>query len=226
MKKNSVTFGLIGILIGLAIGFSVANYFNRNAPKPTGQIAQNSPNAQTSNQQGQINPTAQMPDIQLVLDKAKNEPKNLDAQLKAGEMYSKIQRFDKALEYYEKAQQIKPDDAKLNMKLGNAYFDTKKYLQAAEFYTKVLKVDPKNISARTDLGLTFFLRDPSDNDRAIAEYRKSLAINPNHELTLQNLSVVLKEKEDQEELEKTLERLKKVNPQNIVLEKLNASVKK
>ncbi len=159
-----------------------------------------------------------MPDIQLVLDKAKNEPDNFEAQMKAGEMYSKIQGFDTALDYYKKAQQIKPNDLQANIKLAGAYFDKKKYVEAEKYFLRALQIEPKNVDIRSDLGLTYYLRDPSDDKRAISEYRMSLAINPSHEPSLQNLSVVLKKTGDVEELKKTLARLKKVNPKNVVLE--------
>ena len=217
MNKNALAFGIVGLLVGLAIGFSVANYLNRNST-PTQNSGTDS-NLCATKQNEQINPSVIMPDIQLVLDKAKNEPDNFEAQMKAGEMYSKIQRFDTALDYYKKAQQIKPNDLQANIKLAGAYFDKKKYVEAEKYFLRALRIEPKNVDIRSDLGLTYYLRDPSDDKRAISEYRMSLEINPSHEPSLQNLSVVLKKTGDVEELKKTLARLKKVNPKNVVLER-------
>ncbi len=214
MNKTAITYGILGIVIGLAVGFFGANYLNRNAATETGISSANLPAGAPQVQ----NPTGQLADVQKVLDLAKNEPDNFDAQIEAGEMYAQIERFDKALEFYERAQKIKPDDFQANVKLGNAFFDAKQFEKAEEFYAKAIVIDPKDPNVRTDLGLTYFLREPSDPDRAIAEYKKSLEIDSNHELTLQNLLAALKEKGDKDELAKTLAKLKEVNPNNPVIE--------
>ncbi len=206
---------MIGLTIGLVIGFYGANYLNRNANAPTSVQTSNIP----INPNQPARPGVQMPDVQKVLDTAKNEPQNYEAQIAAGEMYARIRRFDKALEFYQKAYEIKPGDFDANVKLGNAHFDAKQYIKAETFYAKALEIknDP---DVRTDYGLTFFLREPSEVDQAIAEYRESLKINPKHELALQNLGAALEEKGDKEGLQKVLARLKEVNPQNSLVQKL------
>ena len=73
---------------------------------------------------------------------------------------------------------------------------------------------------RTDYGLTFFLGEPKDIERAIKEYKTSLAINPNHEQTLQNLAVAYSEKKDVEGLKETIGKLEKVNPNNKIIQRL------
>ena len=55
-----------------------------------------------------------LPEVSDTLDAAKNEPNNFEAQIKAGDMYAKIQKFDTAAEFYEKANQVKPDDYRNN----------------------------------------------------------------------------------------------------------------
>ncbi|MCB1024841.1 MAG: tetratricopeptide repeat protein [Acidobacteria bacterium] len=222
MNKNGISFGIIGIVIGLTVGFFGANYLNRNAENAGAgaplqpQVPANMPS------QGNIPSGAPLADVQKVLDRAKEEPENYQAQIEAGEMYTKIQRFDQALPFYEAAQKLKPADLNSNIVLGNGYFDAKQYEKAETYYAKALEIDPKNVGVRTDYGLTFFLREPSDPERSIMEYRKALEIDPKHELTLQNLSAALKEKGDKEELIKTLAALKEVNPNNKVIKQLES----
>ena len=226
MNKNSIIFGVLGILIGLAVGFFGANALNRKNSSSTPQSSTAPPFADNRPSQPGTNPAGMLADVQETLDKAKNEPENFEAQLKAGEMYSKIRRFDTALEFYEKAQKLKPDDFSANSTLGNAYFDVKQYEKAQAAYAKALEIKPKDVAVRTDYGLTFYLSDPSDVDRAISEYRKSLEIDPNHELTLQNLIVALDDKGEKEETGKALAILKKVNPKNDVVKKFDSEEKK
>ncbi|MGI9054310.1 MAG: tetratricopeptide repeat protein [Pyrinomonadaceae bacterium] len=89
-----------------------------------------------------------------------------------------------------------------------------KFEAAEKWYLSALQKTPNDINIRTDYALTFFLRNPRDVDRAVKEYKISLGIDPNHELTLQNLAIAYQEKKDTENLQKTLDALKKVNPNN------------
>jgi tetratricopeptide (TPR) repeat protein len=160
---------------------------------------------------------AAMPQIAEAIDKARLEPNNYEAQMTAADLYYQIQRFAEAARLYEAAAKLQPDEAEPLIKAGNAHFDTEQYEQAEKWYLLALQKEPKNLSVRTDLGLTFFLREPPDLDRAIEEYKASLAIDPGHELTLQNLAAAYRKAGDADNTQATLERLRKVNPNNPAL---------
>lgn len=216
MKKESLLFGIIGLLGGLVIGFITTNSYNRSVLQ--NQTVQIPPNMQMMNQPN--NPTAAMPEVDEALKKADNEPDNFDAQLKVGEMFQRINNFEKALTYIEKANKIKPDDYKAIVLLGNVNFELKRFEEAQKWYEQALAKKPDDVSVRSDLGLTFFLREKIDIDRAIKEYKTSLSINPNHEPTLQNLAVAYLEKKDNAGLQETIAKLEKVNPNNKIIQSL------
>ena len=161
-----------------------------------------------------------MPDVTEALERAKNEPNNFDAQMRVGDMYATINRFDKAVEFFANAQKIKPADYQAIIKLGNANFEINNSGEAEKWYSKALEIKPDDVNVRSDLGLTFYKKQPSDLDRAIKEYDAALAINPNHEPTLQNLTVAYWDKKDASMMRSTLERLEKVNRKNSVVPKL------
>jgi tetratricopeptide (TPR) repeat protein len=229
MKKDNVMFGVIGLLIGSIIGFMFANSVNRSALEPSA-TASTPPQAANTNPalppdhppigagdgQTQTGATQQ---VTAAIEKAKAEPQNFEAQMTAADLYYQIQRFEEAAKFYEAASKLKPTDAEPFVKAGNAYFDAENYLEAEKWYTQALAKNPKDITARTDLGLTFYLREPRDIDRAIKEYKSSLAINPKHEVTLQNLVIAYREKGDAANLQKTVDELRAVNPNNPALQK-------
>lgn len=222
MKKENLLFGIIGLLAGLIGGFLLTNNYNRgnlavqNAPAPNPAMM----GQQTGSQQS---PGAAMPQVAAALEKADKSPEDFDSQIQAGDMFARIKNFDKAITYFERANKIKPDDYKTIVALGNLYFDAQKPEKAAEWYEKALEKKKDDISVRTDYGLTYFLREPKDIDRAIKEYKASLAIDPNHEQTLQNLAVAYSEKKDAEGLKDTIAKLEKVNPNNQIIQKLKES---
>ncbi|MDQ3180423.1 MAG: tetratricopeptide repeat protein, partial [Acidobacteriota bacterium] len=167
-------YGIIGLIVGLAVGFFTANSINRNAVSHS-TIAQNPENAPFISQ-----PTADikekpqggmLPEISETLDRAKNEPNNFEAQIKAGDMYEKIQKFDTAVEFYEKANRVKPEDYETIVKIGNTYFDSKQFEKAEKWYAQALAKKPGDINVRTDFGITFVERENPDLDRAVKEFQ-------------------------------------------------------
>ncbi|HEX9962462.1 MAG TPA: tetratricopeptide repeat protein [Pyrinomonadaceae bacterium] len=222
MNKQVILFTIIGILIGFTGGFFLANSINRSAGMQT-QTASipNLPANQPpfANQNGGA--TAQVTEA---IERAKNEPDNFEAQYAAANMYYQIDRFDEAAEYYEKAVRILPDHYQTLVRLGNSNYGLKNYTEAEKWYAQALKIKPDDVDVRTDFGTTFFLREPKDFERAIKEYKTSLEQNPNHEPTLQNLCAVYVEKGDIPNLQETLVRLEKINPQNPIIPKLKEEI--
>jgi tetratricopeptide (TPR) repeat protein len=244
MKKDNVMFTIIGLLVGLIVGFMGANSINRSAMSQSASTA-GPPSNSTSNpalppDHPPIGTTGDeaagsgpRPEVMAAIDKAKQRPQDFEAQMTAADLYYQIQRFDEAAKFYEAASKLKPTETEPMIKTGNAYFDkaetasengnrqgsTPDFIQAEKWYLQALAKDPKNIDVRTDLGLSFFLREPRDIDRAIKEYKTSLSMQPNHEITLQNLALAYGEKGDKENQRATIEKLKTVNPKNPVITK-------
>jgi tetratricopeptide (TPR) repeat protein len=225
MQKEKLLFGIGGLFIGAIIGFMLANSLNRynvQYQPAAGQTAGTNSNMALPPDHpaigtgtGGSNPGGgAVPEVAAAIEKARQNPQDYEAQMTAADLYYQIQRFPDAAKFYEAANKIKPEDPEPIIKLGNALFDAEQYEQAEKWYVKALQKRPKDTNVRTDLGLTFFLREPRDLDRAIKEYQGSLAIDPNHEMTLQNLAVAYREKGDKENEAKTVEKLKSVNPNN------------
>lgn len=227
--KNSITFGIGGLIIGLFIGFFVANNINKNAP--TTVISQTPTNAPTANPQVQNivvkdQPTngGMLPDISGAIDKAKNEPSNFDAQIAAGDLYLKIKGFDKAVAFYEAANKLKPEDYDLIVKLGNTYFDAGQFEKAEKWYEQALAKKPADVNVRTDLGITFVERAAPDYDRAVKEFQTSLQTNPKHEPTLYNLGIAYFKQGNKEEAAKVLAQLEAINPNSQLVVKLRQTI--
>jgi protein O-mannosyl-transferase len=219
MQRN-ILFGIGGLILGLAVGFYIANSINRNTVSQP-QIAQNQPNTTSMLEHAEQNPQSGMlGDVQENLDKAKNEPNDFAAQMKAGDMYAQIGRFDEAVKFYEAGVKLKPNDLQANLALANSYFDSKQYENAEKHYAKVLEINPKDVNARTDLATTLVERANPDYDRAVKEFQQSLAIDPKHEPTLYNLAVAYFRKGDTENARKTLTQLEQANPNSRLIERL------
>lgn len=222
MQKNTFFGLIIGLALGLIVGFFAANTINRNSiNQPITE--QNAPQTNVPSQQSvavQTSQKAPMPQIEETLSKAENEPENFDAQVKAGDMHAQIQRFDKAVEYYEKAHKINPNDYQTIVKIGNSYFDGKQFENAEKWYLLALEKNPDDVNVRTDLGVSFVERASPDLERATREFETSLQKNPKHEPTIYNLGIAHFKKGNLDEAQKALQKLEEINPQSQLSTKL------
>jgi tetratricopeptide (TPR) repeat protein len=223
MIRDRIVFGMLGLVLGALIGFFYSNSVNRSGSIGTGIDASNAarpanlnlpPDHPPLGQSEQSSTSGALPQVNEAIEKARREPDNFEAQMTAGDLFYQIQRFDSAVEFYQKANRLRPNENEPLIKLGNANFDSERYLEAERFYTDVLKRTPDDVAVRTDLGLTFFLRSPRDVDRAIKEFNAALAVKPDSEMALQNLALAYKEKGDTAGLQRTLDRLERLNPDN------------
>ncbi len=231
MSKDNVLFAVVGLLTGLIVGFIFANSLNEkgavSGTTPAGDMRMNSnmpPGHPDIGAAGNPQGGAMQPQMLESIDKAKQDPSDFDAQLKAAEAYYQIERFDEAIMYLSAANKLRPDDREVIVHLGNANFDANKYDEAQKWYTAALAKKPDDVNVRTDLGLTYVFREPADYDKAIAEFTKALEIDANHIQTLQNLTVAYTKKGDAAKASSTLAKLESVDPKNVALARLKTDV--
>ena len=230
MTKNNLLFGIVGLFLGLVIGFVASNKLNRQeivsenpAPNlPTANAPASATQVENVLVKDQNQKGGMIPAVAETLDNAEKEPNDFDAQIKAGDMYLRIQRFDKAVEFYEKASKIKPEDYETIVKIGNTNFDAKQFEAAEKWYEKALQIKPDVVGVRTDLGITFVERSNPDFDRAIKEFQTSLQNDPNHEQTLYNLAVAYYKKGNSEQVNSIIAKLNRINPNSELAQRLSA----
>jgi tetratricopeptide (TPR) repeat protein len=81
-----------------------------------------------------------------------------------------------------------PTNPEPRVELANLYFDAERYQDAIAWYTQALQLTPDDVNVSTDLGVSYYyINQP---DRALAQFAKSLAIDPKHAKTLLNVGVV------------------------------------
>ncbi len=231
MNKENTLFAIVGLLVGLIIGFMFANNVNQKTASvaPAAAVKQN-PNMPEGHPDisGMSNPSKAVSDtqVQAAIEKAQKEPDNFEAQMKAAEVNYQNEAYDKAIEFLKQANKIKPEDYETIVNLGNATFDTGNYLEAEKWYASALAKKPEDENVRTDLGLTFIFRETPDYDRAIKEFEQVLAKNINHPQALQNLTVAYTKKGNVAKATETVNKLAEVDPTNVAVAKLREDIKK
>ncbi len=84
--------------------------------------------------------------------------------------------------------QQNPGDAASRIQLGNMYFDAGRFQDAAQWYEAALKINPKDVNVSTDLGIAYYYMN--DADKALAQFDRSLTIDPTHAKTMLNVGIV------------------------------------
>jgi len=227
MKKENILYCVIGVLLGFIVGFAFANVANQRGYAP--QAAAPGQTAGLPPDHPPIGEAASGPDaaaVEAASKLATEQPGNFEAQMNAAEVFYSAHRYDEAAKFFAAANGLRPEDFGALVGLGNVNFDAGKFVEAERWYTAALRQQPDNVDVRTDLGLTFFFREPRDIGRAVKEYRASLARDPNHVATLQNITVALTAQGDAEAARATLAQLKAVSPQNPAIPRLSADLEK
>src|SRR5215510_12165836 len=143
MNRENLLFAIIGILFGFIVGFMSASVMNQKYG-PAAPTVSNSqalpPDHPPVGSQAAGNPQAMRAEVTASIEKARKEPKNFDAQLKAAELYYQIQRYDQAIEFLLKANQIQPTDYRTVALLGLVNLDARHYDTAEKWYRAAMKI--------------------------------------------------------------------------------------
>ena len=81
-----------------------------------------------------------------------------------------------------------PKDTQSRVQLGNIFFDGEKYPEAITWYEQALAINANDPNVSTDLGVAYYYTNQPD--KALAQFDRSLAIDPAHIKTLLNVGIV------------------------------------
>ncbi|MEK7833329.1 MAG: tetratricopeptide repeat protein [Acidobacteriota bacterium] len=148
MNKENSLYGIIGLLIGLIIGYAGTNSINGNAPaaepSTAAQSASLPPNHPQTGQEANPAAGGSQADVMAAIELARKDPSNFEAQMKAADLYKQIGRSENELEFYERAVKIKPNDADLLTRMTQALIGKGDKAAAATTLKQLEKVNPGN----------------------------------------------------------------------------------
>jgi len=181
MSRENLLFAIIGILFGFIVGFMSASVMSQKyaaAPATAGNSQALPPDhPPVGSQAPSGNPQAMQAEVTASIDKARKEPNNFDAQLKAAELYYQIQRYDQAIDFLLKANQLKPTDYRTVVVLGMVNLDAGHYDTAEKWYRAAMKMKQDDTMVLSGLAAATLQRgDAKAAEDAIAQLEK---VDPN-----------------------------------------------
>lgn len=127
-----------------------------------------------------------------------------------GELTANSGRHDKAIELYEKAITIDPDNVTTYINLGNSYLITGNKEGAKKCYLEVIRREPLSVMGHFNLGNTYIAL--GDIDNAKAEYEEVISIDPQYVNALNNLGNIYKMKGESDKAIEYYEQTISLNP--------------
>lgn len=185
MTRENLLFTIIGLLLGFIVGFIFASTMSQQygpAAPTTMAGTQNLPpdHPPIGSSTAGANPQAMQAEVTASLEQARNEPNNFEAQMKAAELYYQIQRYDDAIAFLLKANQIRPDSYEAIVALGRVNLDAEQYETAEKWYKAALLKKPNDIGVLASLAFTALQRgDAKAAEQAILNLEKADPTNAN-----------------------------------------------
>ena len=180
MTRDNLLFTIIGLLFGFIVGFMLASTITQREAMPAaGARTQNLPPDHPSvGDAPAANPGGMQAEVAAALDKARKEPNNFDAQVKAAELYYQIQRYDDSIGYLLKANQLQPDNYETVATLGMVNMDAGHFETAEKWYRAALLKKPGDISVLDGLCNVLLEQGKAkESEDAIAKLAKADANN-------------------------------------------------
>ena len=152
MNRENLLFAIIGLLLGFIVGFMFASSMSQKVAQSQASAAQGLPaDHPPIGAQNAGDPAAMREQVTAQIAKARNEPQNFDAQVQAANLFYQINRYDQAIEFLLKANQLKPTDYETVANLGLVNLDAGHFDQAEKWYRAAIKM--KSDDERTAAGL-------------------------------------------------------------------------
>jgi tetratricopeptide (TPR) repeat protein len=179
MSRENILFAVIGILLGFIIGFMFASSMSQKQAfqQPTASSQGMPADHPPVGGQNSKDPQQTRAEVSADLEKARNEPNNFEAQVKAAERYYQINLYDQAIEFLLKANQLKPTDYRTVVILGMVNLDAGHYDTAEKWYRAAMQMKSDDVMVLAGLAAaTLQTGDAKAAEDAIAKLEK---VDPN-----------------------------------------------
>jgi tetratricopeptide (TPR) repeat protein len=175
MTRENLLFAIIGLLGGFIVGFMFASSMNQRQAMPatvaSGSQALPSDHPPVSGSGG--NSQQVFADVQASMKKAREEPKNFEAQISAARLEYQIQRFDEAIEFLLKANELRPTDYETIANLGMVNLDAGHYEQSIKWYKAAMAQKSDDVAVVDGLcAAALAAGDVKEAEQAIAKLEK------------------------------------------------------
>ena len=179
MTRENILFAIIGILLGFIVGFMLASSMSQRTAMQQATangpaMPADHPPIGSAQGTGTPDPSAIRERVTASIQKARDEPKNFDAQIEAADLYYQIGRYNEAIDFLLKANQLRPTDYRTVTLLGMVNLDARNYETAEKWYRAAMKMKSDDVMVLSGLAaVTLEKGDAKAAEDAIAQLEKA-----------------------------------------------------
>jgi len=144
---------------------------------------------------------------------AGSDEERAEFEKQAGTLYEeKLNDFSKAIEHYERAEKILPEDVPILRSLERLYPAVNRFRDMVRVLEKLMvlaRTDPERVGLINQIGRIYFEK-LNEMDSAIESFTRTLKIDAGDQTALESLVILFRQKKDSLNLVKHLERLAEV----------------
>lgn len=153
MKAESIVIGVAGTVFGLIVGWIIGTQ-----QAPARPFAPGPAPAQAAAQAPMGAPPASAPvldeaQVTALRNIAEKDPANVQSRVQLGNMYFDAERYQDAIQWYEAALKLNPNDADVSTDLGVCFYYTNQADRAVRQMEESLRIDPKHLKTMLNLGI-------------------------------------------------------------------------
>jgi len=177
-SRQAYALAVFCLVIGIAGGWLI------RGSQSSGVVASAASGIPSSQGEGQPTPEQMkhMAEKQLepLLAQLKSDPNNAELLANVANVYYDTHQFATAIDYYQRALQVKPDNASVRTDMATAYWYTDNAETAITEFKRALSYEPNKANALFNLGIVEW-QGKMDVEAALSAWQKLLETNPNYE---------------------------------------------
>lgn len=238
MNKNSIMFIVLGVVAGFVAGFVFANKLNGSELNALKSQSGQQMTANSNSASAPANDTLTEEELRTKIAEADRNADNFAFQKSLGislyryaAMKQSISLLNESIRILTRATTLDAKDFDVFVALGNAHFDLgffKKdlasFTTARTVYAKALAIKPGDADVSTDVGISYYVQEPPDYDKALAELQKVIAANPKHDRAMQFVVQAYAKQGKVDDAEKMLAKIIEINPTNPAITELRSEI--
>jgi len=153
MRADSIAFAISGMLFGVIVGWILGSQQSTATASLAAPAAASAPASSTSTP-GRP-PAAPLDEgrARELVAAASGAPADPKPRVELGNLYFDAERYTEAVEWYEQALRLEPNDANVSTDLGVAYYYTDQPDRAIAQFEQSLKVDPTHTKTMLNMGI-------------------------------------------------------------------------
>jgi tetratricopeptide (TPR) repeat protein len=177
MKLESAVFAVAGMCFGIILGWVIGTQQARSssapaAPAPAAQSSQSGGN--TQQRQAPALDEAKVQSLTTILQ---SDPDNASATLQLANTYFDAERWNDAIQWYERTVKLEPSNVDANTDLGVAYYYVNRTNEALTTFERSLKLNPRHTKTLLNKGIVLAF-GKEDLKAASEEWKKVVELAP------------------------------------------------